>query len=65
MLCVIYYMLLYVIGNVTDKDLETVVQSLLSSGSITSWKFLARKLEISEGLFYFEIIQMILVAILF
>lgn len=58
-------MLLYVIGNVTDKDLETVVQSLLSSGSITSWKFLARKLEISEGLFYFEIIQMILVAILF
>lgn len=36
-------------GDVTDLDIDVVVQSLLTSGSLLSWKFVARKLGITEG----------------
>lgn len=36
-------------GDVTDEDIDMVVQSLLSSGSLMTWKFVARKLGLREG----------------
>ena len=36
-------------GDVTDDDIDVVVQSLLTSGSLMTWKFVARKLGLREG----------------
>ncbi|XP_067937617.1 death domain-containing protein CRADD-like [Watersipora subatra] len=35
-------------SDVTDEDIDVVVQSLLTSGSLMSWKFVARKLGFKE-----------------